>query len=223
MIRTLGYTFHTRSVQPRFPLIMHEIFTVEGYFKEVFTANDLRAKLISEPIELSLYQNGHRLAFFRESLASLLTHQHCKNVLDLELLMSTTKCFPGILSPKVETQIEFTVRKYNPLNDCVHATTTSGRKGSVGICWGSSTSANQQQHGYNHAKFDEGNGSQEAPRMKRQKSVCHQAQHIHINNENAANFIPLNVMVPRKESDASNNSSETGFMAGVHGAHFSVA
>lgn len=226
MLRSLGYTFYTAAVKPRFPLIFHETFTIEGYFKDVHTANDLRAKLISEPIELSIYQNGHRLAFFRESLASLLTHQNCKNILDLELLMSTTKCFPGILSPKVETQIEFRVRKYNPLNDCVHATSRGdGRKLSVGVCWGDNSlvtkQPQQQQHGYNHAKLDE----QEA-RLKRQKAVCHQT-HIHINNENTANFIPVNI-IPRKQSDSSNSTevSSLGATAAnttTGGVHFSVA
>lgn len=225
MIRTLGYTFYTRAVQPRFPLILHETFTVEGYFRDVHTANDLRLKLTSEPIDLSIYQNGHRLAYFRESLASLLTHQNCKNVLDLELLMSTTKCFPGILSPKVETQIEFTVSKYNPANDCVHAThnKSAGRRDSIGICWGSGGGVGQHQHGHNHAKLDDEKGSQEAARMKRQKSVCHQPpQHIHINNENTANFIPVNNVVPRKTSDSSNTSTDTSFLEGPT-VHFSVA
>lgn len=197
MIRTLGYTFYTRAVQPRFPLIFHEIFTAEGYFRDVHTASDLRLKLISEPIDLSIYQNGHRLSFFRESLASLLTHQNCKRILDLELLMSTTKCFPGILSPKVETQIEFTVRKYNPINDCVHG--TAGRRESLGICWSDGRhQSSHQQHGHNHTKLDDEKRSQEA-RIKRQKAVCH------INNENAANFVPVNVL--RKASDSSQNSS----------------
>lgn len=224
MVRSLGYTFYTAAVKPRFPLIFHETFTLEGYFKDVHTANDLRAKLISEQIELSIYQNGHRLAFFRESLASLLTHQNCKNVLDLELLMSTTKCFPGILSPKVETQIEFTVRKYNPLDDCVHATTRGGggdRKGSIGICWGNTNNngggggGKQKEHGYNHAKLDE----QEA-RLIRQKAVCHQT---HINNDNSANFIPVNI-IPRKQSDSSTEGSYTGAAPTTNGGvHYSVA
>lgn len=181
---------------------------MEGYFKDVRTGNDLRLKLISEPIDISIYQNGHRLAFFRESLASLLTHQNCKSVLDLELLMSTTKCFPGILSPKVETQIEFTVRKYNPIDDCVHGTATDRRE-SVGICWNNVVSgdtarhqqSSQQQHGHNHAKLDDEKRSQEARRIKRQKAVCH------INNENAANFVPVNVLPKRKASDSSQTSS----------------
>lgn len=235
MIRSLGHTFYTCSVRPRFPLIFHELFTIEGYFKDVHSANDLRQKLIGEPIDLSIYQNGHRIAYFRESLASLLTHQRCKNVLDLELLMSTTKCFPGILSPKVETQIEFTVSKYNPLNDCVHATSTSGRRESVGICWGNSSGGGgankQQQHGYNHAKLDERQRSQEAPQqMKRQRPVCHQTN-IHINNENPANFIPVNV-IARKTSESNNNSIEGSYHGGQHstttgaantGVHFTVA
>lgn len=203
MIRTLGYTFYTQAVQPRFPLILHELFTVEGYFRDVFNASDLRLKLISEPIDLSLYQNGHRLAFFRESLASLLTHHNCKRVLQLELLMSTTKCFPGILSPKVETEIEFTVSKYNPGNDCVHATAT---KENVGICWSNAggdkkqKQQQQQQHCHNHAKLDEKRPQE--TRIKRQKAVCHQT---HINNENTANFVPVNVL--RKASDSSTTTT----------------
>lgn len=204
MIRTLGYTFYTRPVQPRFPLILHEIFTVEGYFKDVRTANDLRLKLISEPIDLSIYQNGHRLAFFREALASLLTHQNCKSVpLDLELLMSTTKCFPGIISPKVETQIEFTVRKYNPVNDCVHA-----KDSNVGICWSNSVAKGnrprgQQCHGHNHDKLDDDKRPNQE-HIKRQKPVCH-AHYWHINNENTANFVPVNIL--RKGSAESTASS----------------
>lgn len=211
MIRTLGYTFYTRSVQPRFPVILHEVFTVEGYFKDVHTANDLRLKLISEPIDLSIYQNGHRLAFFREALASLLTHQNCKNTLDLELLMSTTKCFPGIISPKVETQIEFTVRKYNPVNDCVHAKDSSN----VGICWSNSVvkgngggPPQQQCHGHNHAKLDD----KQEQHVKRQRAVCH-AHYWHINNENVANFVPVNIL--RKGSNDITTSGTDGGGGGV--------
>ena len=224
MIRSLGYTFYTQAVAPRFPMIFHETFTIEGYFKDVHTANDLRLKLISEPIDISIFQNGHRLAFFRESLASLLRHQNCKNVLDVELLMSTTKCFPGILSPKVETQITFTVRKYNPVNDCVHATTASRRE-SLGICWGSTDSAGvakqHQQHGYNHAKLDE--KQPQEGRQRRQRAVCHQTHHMHINNENAANFVPVNVM-SRKASDSSGSTDGSSIIGGPSGGvHFSIA
>lgn len=211
ILRTLGYTFHTNAVRPRFPLIYHEPFTIEGYFKDVHTADDLRRKLINSPVEFALYQNGHRLAYFRESLAALLSHQNCnRDLIDLELLMSTTKCFPGILSPKVESQIEFTVRKYNPTDDdydCVHATKNKDGGGGLGICWGSGGRGdgggirglcnNQQQHRHNHEKSPQAG-------FKRQRAVCH--HQTHVNSENAVNFVPVRIV--KKEVVVDTSTSE---------------
>ncbi|XP_068150083.1 spermatogenesis associated 6-like protein [Drosophila tropicalis] len=114
-VKTLGYYFRTGAMEPRFPMLCHDQFTMEGYFKGVSSMEDMQELLRSERLEITLWQNGRRLAYFVGRLSDVmhptfprLTCEHSANV---QLLMKATPAFPGILAPKVELSAQMSTQK----------------------------------------------------------------------------------------------------------------
>ncbi|EDV40968.1 uncharacterized protein Dana_GF23660 [Drosophila ananassae] len=105
-IKTLGYYFRTGAMEPRFPMLCHDQFTMEGYFKSVGCLEELHDLLRSEQLEITLWQNGRRLAYFVGNLSDVMhptvPRLSCPHSSNVQLLMKATPAFPGILAPKVE-------------------------------------------------------------------------------------------------------------------------
>uniref|UniRef100_A0A0A1XF41 Uncharacterized protein C9orf68 n=1 Tax=Zeugodacus cucurbitae TaxID=28588 RepID=A0A0A1XF41_ZEUCU len=105
-IKTLGYFFRTGAMEPRFPLLCHDKFTMDGYFKSVGSVSDLERVLAAEQMEITLWQNGRRMAFFMGKLADVMQSDipklSCEHNINVQLLMKATPAFPGIIAPKVE-------------------------------------------------------------------------------------------------------------------------
>ncbi|XP_018803020.1 PREDICTED: uncharacterized protein LOC108977666, partial [Bactrocera latifrons] len=105
-IKTLGYYLRTGAMEPRFPLLCHDKFTMDGYFKSVDSPSDLESVLAAEQMEITLWQNGRRMAFFIGKLADVMKSDipklSCEHNINVQLLMKATPAFPGIIAPKVE-------------------------------------------------------------------------------------------------------------------------
>ncbi|XP_036326114.1 uncharacterized protein LOC118739092 isoform X2 [Rhagoletis pomonella] len=105
-IKTLGYFFRTGAMEPRFPLLCHDKFSMEGYFKSVGSLSDLERVLSAEQVEITLWQNGRRMAYFSGKLADVMHSDipklTCEHNINVQLLMKATPAFPGIITPKVE-------------------------------------------------------------------------------------------------------------------------
>ncbi|CAD7081399.1 unnamed protein product [Hermetia illucens] len=123
-LKTLGYFFKTGPMEPKFPLLAHESFAMEGFFKSVRTLEDLEKAIASELIEIAIWQTGRRLAYYKGSLGRILqsvaSHTDCVHILRfgsciqkqivVQLLMNPSRNFPGVLAPKIEISGRTTVR-----------------------------------------------------------------------------------------------------------------
>ncbi|KAM8708084.1 hypothetical protein ACLKA7_015111 [Drosophila subpalustris] len=105
-IKTLGYYFRTGAMEPRFPMLCHDNFTMEGYFRSVDSLERMREMLNNEQLEITLWQNGRRLAYYIGRLSDVMQPSvprlSCAHNDNVQLLMKATPAFPGILAPKVE-------------------------------------------------------------------------------------------------------------------------
>ncbi|XP_067613264.1 uncharacterized protein [Eurosta solidaginis] len=124
-IKTLGYFFRTGAMEPRFPLLCHDKFTMEGYFKSVGSLCELERVLASEQVEITLWQNGRRMAYFLGKLADVMHSDMpkltCEHNINVQILMKPTSAFPGIIAPKVELSARVGVK------DRLSSTTPSNR------------------------------------------------------------------------------------------------
>nr|XP_014092824.1 uncharacterized protein LOC106619309 isoform X1 [Bactrocera oleae] len=115
-IKTLGYFFRTGAMEPRFPLLCHDKFTMDGYFKSVGSISDLDRVLAAEQMEITLWQNGRRMAFFMGKLADVMQSDvpklSCEHNINIQLLMKATPAFPGIIAPKVELSARIGVQDH---------------------------------------------------------------------------------------------------------------
>ncbi|KAH8244077.1 hypothetical protein KR038_000438 [Drosophila bunnanda] len=113
-VKTLGYYFRTGAMEPRFPMLCHDQFTMEGYFKNVECLEDMHDLLRSEQLEITIWQNGRRLAYFIGNLSDVMQptipRLSCAHSSNVQLLMKATPAFPGILAPKVELSAQLTTQ-----------------------------------------------------------------------------------------------------------------
>ncbi|XP_037719091.1 uncharacterized protein LOC119553052 isoform X1 [Drosophila subpulchrella] len=113
-VKTLGYYFRTGAMEPRFPMLCHDQFTMEGYFKNVGCLEDMHQLLKAEQLEITVWQNGRRLAYFVGSLSDVMQptvpRLSCAHSSNVQLLMKATPAFPGILAPKVELSAQLTTQ-----------------------------------------------------------------------------------------------------------------
>ncbi|KAL7734435.1 hypothetical protein ACLKA6_010762 [Drosophila palustris] len=113
-IKTLGYYFRTGAMEPRFPMLCHDQFTMEGYFRSVDSLERMREMLNAEQLEITLWQNGRRLAYYIGRLSDVMQPSvprlSCAHNDNVQLLMKATPAFPGILAPKVELSAELNTR-----------------------------------------------------------------------------------------------------------------
>lgn len=115
--RTLGYHFKTNGVEPRFPLLFHEKFHLEGYYRDnVRSLASLEVHLAAERVDFSLYQRGTRLAFFTGQLGTLLRCNANTSLPEIhsQILMRPTQSFPGIISPKISLVTKVQVHEDTP-------------------------------------------------------------------------------------------------------------
>lgn len=110
----MGYYFRTGAMEPRFPMLCHDQFTMEGYFRSVNSLEQMRQMLNSEQLEITLWQNGRRLAYYVGRLTDVLQppipQPSCAHIANVQLLMKATSAFPGILAPKVELSAELSTQ-----------------------------------------------------------------------------------------------------------------
>ncbi|XP_054275618.1 uncharacterized protein LOC128994837 isoform X1 [Macrosteles quadrilineatus] len=128
-ISMLGASAHTKRVEPNFPLLFHERFHFRKTLTGVTSLAELQSELSKRVVHLRLVQwqvHGCRcvlLASFRSPLADLLYPQPASRGLlagvDVDLLMETTACFPGIIAPKVEVSTKVVIEEM--VNYPVHA------------------------------------------------------------------------------------------------------
>ncbi|XP_043648264.1 uncharacterized protein LOC122616774 [Drosophila teissieri] len=121
-IKTLGYYFRTGPMEPRFPMLCHDQFTMEGYFKSVGCLEDMHELLKAEQLEITVWQNGRRLAYFVGSLSDVMQptfpRLSCAHSSNVQLLMKATPAFPGILAPKVELSAQLTTQDRKKVCSC---------------------------------------------------------------------------------------------------------
>lgn len=101
-------------MEPRFPMLCHDQFTMEGYFRSVNSLEMMREMLNAEQLEITLWQNGRRLAYYIGRLSDVMQppvpRLSCAHNDNVQLLMKATPAFPGILAPKVELSAELNTR-----------------------------------------------------------------------------------------------------------------
>lgn len=98
-VKTLGYSFKTNEAPSRFPLLYHESFRMDGVFPKVTCLSELEKILRHEDVDLALWQNGRRLAYYSGKIGVLLLNRSitCEgnaNEFDNQILMKPSKCFP---------------------------------------------------------------------------------------------------------------------------------
>lgn len=95
-------------------MLCHDQFTMEGYFKSVECLEDMHDLLRSEQLEITIWQNGRRLAYFIGNLSDVMQptipRLSCAHSSNVQLLMKATPAFPGILAPKVELSAQLTTQ-----------------------------------------------------------------------------------------------------------------
>lgn len=120
-IEMLGFLKHTKRVEPIFPLLLHEQFSFHKAFPSIGTLKGLHDELQKCNIHLDLIQwctdslKTIVLASFKGSLAEVLYPSPLDKGLvagvDVDLLMETTKYFPGIIAPKVEISTRMVIEE----------------------------------------------------------------------------------------------------------------
>lgn len=122
-IDTLDSRAESHPVRPIFPLLFHEQFTFDKIFARRISLTELQSALEREFLYAELIQwasptASHRgivLATFETNLADLLYPTPCfKGLLagvDIDLLMEPSKCFPGIIAPKIEVSTKTIVEE----------------------------------------------------------------------------------------------------------------
>ncbi|XP_037881428.1 uncharacterized protein LOC119632548 [Glossina fuscipes] len=111
-VKTLGYFFRTGAMEPLFPLLHLHHYKIQGYFLGSNT-KDVEENLAMEPLEITLWQSGRRLAYYKGNLLNLMKTKpnlHCPHNDSKQLLLTTTAAFPGIIAPKLELSIKFTIK-----------------------------------------------------------------------------------------------------------------
>lgn len=121
-IDALDSSAESRRINPIFPLLFHDKFTFSKIFAQTASLAELQRILEREFlfVELiqwttSVHRRGITLATFEINLADLLYPAPCfKGLLagvDVDLLMEPTKCFPGIIAPKIEVSTKTVVEE----------------------------------------------------------------------------------------------------------------
>ena len=85
-------------MEPFFPLLCHDRFKMEGYFKNANNLASLINNLKKETLEITLWQNGRRLSYYQGVIMDMLQYIEpqlkCPHTNTTQLLMKTTPAFP---------------------------------------------------------------------------------------------------------------------------------
>ncbi|ALC45144.1 CG14079 [Drosophila busckii] len=153
-LKTLGYYFRTGAMEPRFPLLCHDTFVMEGYFKNVSSLAEMQRMVRAEQLEITLWQNGRRLAYYMGTLSMLMQpgvpRLSCAHSDLVQLLMKATPAFPGILAPKVELSAQLSTQDKQCDSCCGKAERSLGRQ--VKICSPSREEQPRKQQAVCHSK-----------------------------------------------------------------------
>ncbi|KAJ9587587.1 hypothetical protein L9F63_018969, partial [Diploptera punctata] len=115
-----GSIAKTSTLKPIFPLLYHQKFIFTKTLNSVHNLADVQYVLSKELLYAELIQycgcQGTVLATFETSLLQLLYPSPClrKGLIagvDVNLLMEPTRCFPGILAPKIEVSTKTTIEE----------------------------------------------------------------------------------------------------------------
>lgn len=135
----------------------------------------------SENIEIILWQNSRRLAYYIGKIRDILHWEHCNETFAAnvhnEILMIPAKCFPGSIAPKLELSVRICIKekcsncrmmvmteKTLKPKDICDTNETGGRKfRSCSNC----SQTKQSISGY------ESGGDHRSEKYFRQRSVCH--------------------------------------------------
>ncbi|XP_024869275.1 spermatogenesis-associated protein 6 [Temnothorax curvispinosus] len=120
-INILDSCAESDRISPIFPLLFHDKFTFSKIFTRRISLTELQSALEQEFLYVELIQwatpasRGITLATFETNLTDLLYPAPCfKGLLagvDIDLLMEPTKCFPGIIAPKIEVSTKTIVEE----------------------------------------------------------------------------------------------------------------
>ncbi|XP_018316039.1 spermatogenesis associated 6-like protein [Mycetomoellerius zeteki] len=120
-INALDSCAESHAISPILPLLFHEKFTFDKIFVGIISLTELQNTLEQEFLYAELIQwaipasRGITLATFETNLAELLYPAPCfKGLLagvDVDLLMEPTKCFPGIIAPKIEVSTKTVIEE----------------------------------------------------------------------------------------------------------------
>ncbi|XP_012535444.1 uncharacterized protein LOC105836156 [Monomorium pharaonis] len=126
-INALDSCAESRRISPIFPLLLHEKFTFGKIFAGIISLTELQSTLQQQFLYAELIQwatpasRGIILATFQTNLIDLLYPAPCfKGLLagvDVDLLMEPTKCFPGIIAPKIEVSTKTVVEEILNVHD----------------------------------------------------------------------------------------------------------
>ncbi|KAL5282568.1 hypothetical protein ACFFRR_005585 [Megaselia abdita] len=181
-IKCMGHFFKSSLFEPKFPVFCYQRFYIEGRLESVSCYHELHEILKTEKFEISLWQNGRRLAFYNGRINDILMRDN------IEIIMTTNRSFPGIVGPKLQVSTKGFV-------------SSSGVKESKAL---SDLNRDQQSSRqlYNHSRCSSSglseisNFSSEKKFMghKNEKPACnHKKYHSIIKTNSAKNsFSPLN-------------------------------
>ncbi|XP_043672831.1 spermatogenesis-associated protein 6 isoform X2 [Vespula pensylvanica] len=126
-INTLNSNRVSHRITPVFPLLFHEKFTFEKMFFHVISLTELQHSLEQEFFFAELVQwvtpSGREviLATFETNLVDLLYPTSCLKdqlaCVDIDLLMESTKYFPGIIAPKIEVSTKTIIEGIIDINN----------------------------------------------------------------------------------------------------------
>uniref|UniRef100_A0A1I8M638 Spermatogenesis-associated protein 6 N-terminal domain-containing protein n=2 Tax=Musca domestica TaxID=7370 RepID=A0A1I8M638_MUSDO len=223
-IKALGYFFRTGAMEPYFPLLCHDTYKMEGYFKNTPSIASLISQMQTEPLEITLWQSGRRLAYYRGSLMDLLQISepklHCPHNNTKQLLMKTTTAFPGIIAPKVELTADFFVKdkvfNVGNLNEELKSFTCHPRKPLTIPPKSTKHNCNIKSHCYQRPCIINAEPYDELDRYgpRKQKPVCHARD---FSGKSTKPFEPLFNTNSRRVSIVSTcSSNNTQTSAGIY-------
>ncbi|XP_075162029.1 spermatogenesis associated 6-like protein [Haematobia irritans] len=219
-LKTLGYFFRTGAIEPYFPILCHDHYKMEGYFKNTPSIASLISQLQAESMEITLWQSGRRLAYYQGVLMDLLQisepKMHCPHVNTKQLLMKTTPAFPGIIAPKVELCADFFIKdkiyNMNNVNEELKSFTNVPRKPSSTV----KHICDSRPHFYKRPCIinTETCESLNSNGPRKQRTVCHSRD---IPGKSAKPFVPVVKSNSRRVSIVSTcSSNNTQTSAGIY-------
>uniref|UniRef100_A0A1A9WH99 Spermatogenesis-associated protein 6 N-terminal domain-containing protein n=1 Tax=Glossina brevipalpis TaxID=37001 RepID=A0A1A9WH99_9MUSC len=174
-LKTMGYFYRTNVMEPLFPLLHLGHYKIRGYLFDCNNKEQLLENLVMEPLEITLWQSSRRLAYYKGNLLNLTQTKpnlQCPHYDAKQLLLTTTAAFPGIIAPKLDLSVKFSLNDHLQDSDAINLTTACHTKKPI-------HSKLQNIAVYSHHKSYEApcskslNVSLSTAFPRKQKPVCH--------------------------------------------------